>query len=190
MRSGDDGCVDREGDSCRRGDDVPGIIKLRRGRRRVLAARLRSPNSEMGDSFRVPVLEATDNERSPSSSPASLPSQREDPRRPSLGWLDEPPACERGVRHSLGLLDPAEPTKDVGRARPDAKSTCRSAAARADGLVMCCWLKEPPSDRPRESGSSDGGLASVASVASAARGSGSSSVTSTSGKASRGSSSL
>src|ERR1700722_12685707 len=52
--SGDDGCGIgiRDGDSWRWGDLVPGSIMLRRFLWRELAARLKSPNSDAGDSVR------------------------------------------------------------------------------------------------------------------------------------------
>lgn len=50
MWRGDDGCGILTGDSCLRGDAVPGKMMLRRCRCLELAARRKSPNSEIGDS--------------------------------------------------------------------------------------------------------------------------------------------
>src|SRR5271155_5537621 len=52
--SGDEGCGMgiRDGDSWRWGDLLPGNIMLRRFLWRELAARLKSPNSDTGDSVR------------------------------------------------------------------------------------------------------------------------------------------
>src|ERR1700712_4107396 len=81
--SGDEGCGIRTGDSCLRGDVVPGRMMLRRLRWRELAARRRSPNSETGDSVLI-GRDMIDEERTlPSLSPPASLSKNSDWRRES-----------------------------------------------------------------------------------------------------------
>src|SRR5437868_228719 len=83
IRNGEEGPVAiREGDSCRCGDIVPGSMMLRRCLR-SLAARLKSPNSETGDSVRGAPRDTREEDLMlPSLSLLSL-SKRSDPRRES-----------------------------------------------------------------------------------------------------------
>jgi hypothetical protein len=84
IRSGDEGWPILEGDSCLRGDDAPGRMRLRRWCCLELACLLRSPNSEIGESVRGGGREATEEDLIlPSLSPASL-SKMSDSRR---DWL-------------------------------------------------------------------------------------------------------
>ena len=86
MRNGEEGCGILTGDSCRRGDDVPGRMILRRCLCRELAALRRSPNSETGESVRGGGRDISEEDLTlPSLSPASL-SKNNDCRREPCGW--------------------------------------------------------------------------------------------------------
>jgi hypothetical protein len=85
----------------------------------VLAARLRSPNSDIGDSVLGALREATDDDRKLPSPSANSASYRSDD--PLLACLERAAGIEplstvdRGVGHSLGLLDLVDAMKEVGR---------------------------------------------------------------------------
>lgn len=104
------------GDRCRWGEgDIPGKMRLLRFLSLTLAARPKPPLSEDGDSVRFAPA-TTEDGRLLSLSPASLSASKE-PRFEGWEWPSRPVTLlrERGVGHSMGLLDRVEVVTEDGR---------------------------------------------------------------------------